>query len=93
MTHEVEKHVYIVKSFATDRQCPDTCSCKGLYACLLCSVALNLLSSAAAHRQLLQNSTEEGTTAIQGTLHTLCFACCEVSDYNSFAQSMHVQTA
>ncbi|DBA95276.1 TPA: hypothetical protein ACH3X3_013170 [Trebouxia sp. C0006] len=38
---------------------------RGFYACLVCSVAL--LSSAAAHRQLLQNATGEGTSAVKAT--------------------------
>ncbi|DBA92155.1 hypothetical protein WJX77_006975 [Trebouxia sp. C0004] len=38
---------------------------RSFYACLVCSVAL--LSSATAHRQLLQNMTEEGTSAVKAT--------------------------
>ena len=75
MTHEVEKQKYTKESTGTDRHCSVTCSCKSLYACLLCSVALTLLSTATAHRQLLQTSTEEGTIAIRGTLHALYCAC------------------
>lgn len=40
--------------------------CRAFRICLLCSLAL--LNSAAANRQLLQNTTSEGTTATRGSI-------------------------